>query len=87
MSNKDVIQAFLDKVPAKCLNMHSTGDRLFSYSTCIAEWDKFSDYKLYINLTKYSVSTSKHQTYLIRSIGSIRAIEVDDVPRETQNLI
>ena len=44
-------------------SLYSTGDRLISYSTCIAEWTK--DGKLRINVTKYSTTTSKHLSHLL----------------------
>ena len=62
MRNEEVVIAFSHRERAKNStgSLWSTGDCLYSYSTCIAEYDK--EGKLYMNLTKYSVTTSHHQT-------------------------
>lgn len=62
MKNVDVIKGFVNggKV-GKGNSVSSTGDKLFSYSTIIAER---IDGKVYVNPTKYSVTTSKAQGYL-----------------------
>lgn len=62
MKNKDVVLAFLKKEEAWGSNLYSTGKRLISYNTTIAEW--YSDYYLLVNHTHYSVTTSKQQSYL-----------------------
>ena len=62
MKNKDVVLAFLEKREAWGSNLYSTGKRLISYNTSIAEW--YSDYYLLVNHTRYSNSTSKQQSYL-----------------------
>ncbi len=66
MRNSEVVEAFLKKRIAinKGSSLSSTGTKLFSYATCIAEW---SNGLLIINLTKYSVTSSKHLYYLKRS--------------------
>ena len=61
LSNKEVVNAFLNHKKAKNTNMKSTGYRLYSWNTCIAE---HYNEKLIVNLTKYSRSTSKQQNYL-----------------------
>jgi len=78
MRNKDVINKFLQLLPAMSSNLYSTGHSLINYSTCIAEW---SDNCIYINITKYSRTTSKNQNLLRRSIpnNTIR-IYCDNVP-------
>lgn len=62
MKNVDVIKGFVNggKV-GKGNSVFSKGDRLFSYDTIIAEK---IDGKVYVNETKYSVTTSKAQYYL-----------------------
>ena len=62
MKNKDVVLAFLKKEEAWGSHLYSTGKRLISYNTTIAEW--YSDYYLLVNHTRYSNSTSKQQNYL-----------------------
>lgn len=68
MKNKEVIERFLSRIPAKSStgSLSSTGDRLYSYHTCIAEFDKMG--RLWINLTKYSVTSSRHQSMLTHSM-------------------
>lgn len=64
MRNEEVIKKFINGVVARNStgSLSSVGDRLFSYATCIAEFDK--DGKLWKNLTKYSSTTSRHQSLL-----------------------
>ena len=68
MRNEEVVIAFLHRERAKSStgSLWSTGDCLYSYSTCIAEYTK--DGKLYVNLTKYSTTTSHHQTLINRHL-------------------
>jgi hypothetical protein len=69
MKNIDVVNAFLNHKDAVSYskNLTSRNDKLFSYSTCIAEFYK---YKLLVNDSKYSRSTSRHQLHLLRSISN-----------------
>lgn len=62
MRNEEVVKAFCrkEKAVSSTGSLTSTGYCLYSYSTCIAEYDR--DERLYINLTKYSTTTSHHQT-------------------------
>lgn len=68
MRNEEVVIAFSHREEAKSStgSLWSTGDCLYSYSTCIAEYDK--DGRLYVNLTKYSTTTSHHQTLVKRHL-------------------
>lgn len=70
MKNIDVIKAFSNREKARSStgSLESIGDRLYSYATCIAEYDKYG--RLYINLTKYSCTTSHHQSILNRLLYS-----------------
>lgn len=84
MKNIEVIKAFINQEAGDSLNIHSNGEKLFSYDTCIAEWYKGL---LVINKTRYSVTTSKHQTYLLRWIPSyIKVIELKAIPKNTSSL-
>ena len=88
MKNKDVVLAFLKKEEAWGSHLYSTGKRLISYNTSIAEW--YDNYHLIINDTHYSVTTSKNQAYLKREIIPDRGIvcyHVDSVDRGVKNLI
>ena len=91
MKNKDVVLAFLDKREAWGSNLYSTGKRLISYNTTIAEW--YSNYYLLVNHTRYSVTTSIHQGYLRRELVNIannsNIIELclNNIDINTHNLI
>ena len=88
MKNKDVVLAFLKKEKAWGSNLYSTGKRLISYNTSIAEW--YSDYYLLVNHTRYSVTTSKHQHYLRSElVNSSNIIELclNNIDINTHNLI
>lgn len=85
MRNQDVIKAFVNngKV-AKGNSVFSTGDKLFSYNTIIAER---INGKVYVNPTKYSVTTSKAQGYLRYELNGCGVEVSSNVPRNTQTLV
>lgn len=85
MRNIEVIKQFLNKSSGNSDsgNLISTGDRLFSYNTCIAEWLENND--LALNVTKYSSTTSRHQNLLRRKI-IYSSIQLVNVPINTQRL-
>lgn len=70
MKNEDIVKAFCNRKKACSYtgSLWSTGDCLYSYHTCIAEYDKND--RLYINLTKYSTTTSHHQSLMKRYLLS-----------------
>lgn len=70
MRNEEVVIAFSrrEKAESSTGSLWSTGDCLYSYSTCIAEYTKYG--MLYVNLTKYSTTTSHHQTLVNRHLFS-----------------
>lgn len=86
MTNEKVIQAFLNKEKAqtnlrdvsfgvytyKGRTLISYGDKLLNYSTTIAFWQ---DNTLYLNVKKYSQTTSKIQNK-IRSLASDKNISI-----------
>lgn len=63
MKNNDVIISFLNHYPNNTQHLYSDGQKLINYSTVIAY---HKDGNLYINKRKYSVTTSKIQTNLVR---------------------
>lgn len=65
MKNKEVCKEFIHRRAAFGSHLVSTGDKLFSYNTCIAQ---FNGHALILNETKYSVTTSKHQNYLRNAV-------------------
>lgn len=78
MNNNEVVKAFLNKQNAESHTgaLTSAYGRLYSYSTCIAEW---ADGFLYINQTRYSMTTStKHQSPLFRQVNDLYR-DIDDV--------
>lgn len=64
MKNSELIYSFVAGTARDGQHTNSVsvdGNRLFSYATCIAE--RVGN-KIVVNETKYSVTTSKHQSYL-----------------------
>lgn len=91
MKNKDIVLEFLEqnKAGRSSQSLTSSGDKLYSYATVIAQW---YEGKLYINNTKYSQTTSRHQSLLLRHaenrVGRSRMIILDrHFDRGTDNLI
>lgn len=83
MRNSEVVEAFLRKERAvnSIGSLSSTGTKLFSYATCIAQWYGGS---LIMNYTKYSVTSSKHRYYLR---NHRRDYYVVGVPRGESDLV
>ena len=78
LTNNEVVRAFLYLQDAESHTgaLTSAYGRLYSYGTCIAEW---ADGFLYINRTKYSITTSsKHQSPLFRQVNDLYR-DIDDV--------
>lgn len=88
MTNREVIISFMNGKVAKSStgNLYSNGDRLFNYQTCIAEHT--GNGKVIVNSTKYSVTTSKLQTYVRYEADRLKGgyIEVTGVQAGRQNL-
>lgn len=94
-TNREVAEAFVLGNPLANVNMTSTGDRLFSYHTCIAEsfLNRYNEICFVVNHTRYSNTTTRHRNYVNDEIhklilkGFIVIVKrVDDVPRGTQTL-
>ena len=94
-TNREVAEAFVLGNPSANANMTSTGDRIFSYSTCIAEsfLNRYNEICFVVNDTRYSNTTTRHRNYVYDEIhklllkGFIVIVKrVDDVPRGTQTL-
>jgi hypothetical protein len=83
MRNKDVIEGFLRGEVCNTLHLFSTGDRLLSYNTCIAE---IVGETLYINKTRYSVTTSIHLGLLLRRLDSRKIKIVTNIGINTRYL-
>ena len=84
MNNQQVINAFKQgrKGTSSNGNLRSTGDKLINYYTTIAQ--RLTNGKVIMNSTKYSVSTSKIQSWTRRTLDTYT--EVTDVPRGTSDL-
>lgn len=81
MKTIDVIFAFKSRKSARTGSVKSDKYKLFSYYTCIAQW--YSEDVVILNETKYSRSTSKHQTYLNNAFETskdIKVLKVSNVP-------
>lgn len=83
MRNKDVIEGFIRGEVCSTLHLFSTGDRLLSYNTCIAE---VVGEILYINKTRYSVTTSKHLELLLRRLDNRKIKIVTNIGINTRYL-
>ena len=69
---------------AATANVRSIGDKLFNYETCIAQRHEG---KVIVNVTRYSVTTSRIQNYLRGEMANKDVIEVANVPLGTFDLI
>ena len=88
MRNIEVIKQFLNKSSgnSNSKNLISDGVRLLNYSTCIAEWA--DDFVLFINVTKYSRSTSRIQSMILRELKTLihKSVSLGNVPINTKYL-
>lgn len=57
LKNRDIVELFRFRKMGSNTNLMSTGDKLYSYNTCIAQW---GDEGIIGNSTKYSVTSSCH---------------------------
>lgn len=90
MKTKDLCKKFVNGAKkGKLSNMYISDNKLFSYDTCICERvvNERGYYNFIFNKTKYSISTSKQQTYLISALYGENVIEVDNIDLNTTSLI
>lgn len=87
MRNKEVVIAFSHREKAKSStgSLWSTGNYLYSYNACIAEYTK--DGKLYVNLTKYSTTTSHHQALVNRHLFGAAHRFVYEIERNRVHIV
>lgn len=86
MTNLEVVNKFIKRLPAHALNLYSTGDKLFSYNTCIAEYHLDM---LLINNTKYSNTTSRQLSILKQLLPTCYntiIVYIEKIPINTQAL-
>jgi hypothetical protein len=81
MRNKEVANMFLQGRFASTRHLCSTGDKLISYNTCIAQ---HYDDNIIGNATKYSTTTSCHIGHIKTNITMWTTKKV---PTDTVNLI
>lgn len=76
MTNSEVVCAFYKKKKARSStgNLISTGDKLFSYGTIIAQWTGVKT--VFKNATKYNKNISKHQEYVCYYLDCIDKIPI-----------
>lgn len=91
MRNSDLCVEFVNNVAnidgkkGNNMSVSCDGTRLYSYGTCIGE--RLSDGSFILNVTKYSTTTSKHQSYLRRALVGHKVVETSKrVPMWTQDL-
>ena len=85
MRNQEVISKFVHFAEsAATANVRSNGDKLFNYGTCIAQRHEG---KIIVNVTRYSITTSKIQGYVRYELSGYDVIEVTSVPMGTRNLV
>ena len=85
MTNENVIRQFLGNAIGESHtgNLVSENNKLLNYNTCLAQWICINPeapygeqrYKLFVNVTKYSVTTSKIQSKLKYLAGAYEAVE------------
>lgn len=74
---QEVVRAWeRGKACSKADSIWTDGHRIMSYGTCLVE---NVGGRLYLNRTRYSVTTTVHQNALAAYFGD-RVIEIDDVP-------
>ena len=95
IANNDLVNNFVDCnlngiSNAKMYNgsMHFVGGTLYSYDTAIGQYNK-KDGTFIVNMTKYSVTTSRQRNLLIMALKErkINYTEVDKVKMGTTKLI
>ena len=85
MRNQEVISKFAHFAEsAATANVRSIGDKLFNYETCIAQRHEG---KYLLNVTRYSITTSKLQGHVRWELSGYDVIEVTNVPQGTCNLV
>lgn len=88
MTNREVVEAFINGNVGHSLNLTSTGDKLISYNTCIIQ---MYDGRVIINDTDYSRTTAKQTNYAKNYYKNNwpynKVIVLKGYPKGTQSLI
>ena len=85
---EDVVETFIETRGGrdqKASSVTTVGRRLYSYNTVIAE---FTNSSLILNVTKYSMTTSRLQNRIrrIALANNVNLVEVDNRPFNVQKL-
>lgn len=91
MKNIEVLDAFINKTSGMHLsnytgNLQISSNCLYTYNTILAQW---KDHNLFINVTKYSTTSSRNKNALLELIPSYKNYTVfliDDVPINSSTL-
>lgn len=88
-TNYDYINYFMEggRDQKKCNNLKIEGNKLINYNTVIAQ---FEDGYLYVNMTKYSTSSSRIQNMLLEEAEHYYyscLIVVNEIQKNAKNLI
>ncbi len=81
----DVVKGFFDheEGSTSIASLRSYNDKLFTYHTCIGEWHEG---QLYINIAQYSVTSSKHQGFLLSMVHDFHSVKVVDPAQAYQGI-
>ena len=84
-SNQEVVKDFYKGKASNNLNMRSTGDKLFSWNTVIAQ--RFY-HRLLLNTTWYSQSTTRQLRLLEPLISRKDEVKIyDNIPIDTADIV
>lgn len=94
LRNDEVIRRFFKNEECENRHLFARKGKLINYNTTLIQRDFITDI-IYVNTTKYSVSTSKIQGYIERELHDLihnqgiktHIAYVDDVPISTHDLI
>ena len=90
MRNNEVIDNFLSQKKSYLKNstgsLRASFDKLYSYNTCIAQFKKDT---LFVNMTKYSVTSSTHVNKVLNKAKSLNIpiFTVTGIVENSQKLI
>lgn len=91
MKNADIIKSYVaGDEKARATNLRIEGEKLFNYSTCLAQRHINEDGEvLYlVNATKYSKSSTTIQNMILNTLPHNQIVEVlVDVPQGARSLI
>ena len=91
MKNEKVIENFVTRNNNKNISSHTKnlftnteGNKLINYKTTLAKFD-YDTMTLYVNITKYSVTTSKIQNYLKKELQYLHGFTIEYVEHNKLN--